>query len=112
MNTACAKQKMIKGSVQKMKLVADQIKGKKASDALLELQFTNRRAAKSFYAVLNSAVANAENNSGMDPDNLFVKEIRMGKSMVLKRFHARGRGRAAGVKKPYSFIEIIVGEKK
>jgi len=110
-NTVFARQGSIKGSVQKMKLVADMIKGKKASDALLQLKFTNKRAAKSFYDVLNSAVANAENNNGMDPDNLFIKEIHMGKSMVLKRFHARGRGRSAGIKKPYSFIKIIVGEK-
>lgn len=110
-NTVSAMQGSIKGSVQKMKLVADMIKGKKASDALLQLKFTNRRAASSFYSVLNSAVANAENNSGMDPDNLYVKKVEMGKSMVLRRFHARGRGRSAGIKKPYSFIRIIVGEK-
>jgi len=107
-----AKGNALKGSVQKVNLVANMIKGMKAFDALTQLKFCRKRAATDMYQILNSAIANAENNHNKDIDSLYVDRIVVGKSFVLKRFHARGRGKAAGIKKPYSNVTIFLDEKR
>lgn len=109
--TACARAVAIKGSVQKLNLVADLIRGKKIDSALMQLGFSRKRAANDIKLLLNSAIANAQNNNGFDIDKLYVSEILVGKSFTLKRFHPRGRGRAAKVMKPFSNVTIFVTEK-
>lgn len=102
----------IKGSVQKLALIAQMIRGMEAGAAQLQLEFSNKGAAKSVLKVLRSALANAEHNHDMQADNLYISRVDVGKAFVLKRFHARGRGRAAGIKKPFSKISIFVKEKR
>ena len=109
--SAFAKNTSIKASVQKLKIVADVIRGIKVSDALLQLEFCKRNVARDLKLILNSAIANAENNGGMDIDKLYVSGINLGKSFVLKRFHPRGRGKAASIKKPFSNVTIYVSER-
>lgn len=94
----------------KLNLVAQSIRGMKVQAALTQLQFSRKRIAQDVKKALQSAVANAENNHNLNVDALFVKEAWVGKSMVLKRFHTRGRGRGARVLKPYSHLTIIVRE--
>lgn len=108
---AFAKDKAIKGSVQKLGLVAQLIRGMKAQEALIQLEFSKKGCARSFHKVLKSAIANAENNHSIDIDNLYVSRVLVGKTFTLKRFHARGRGKAAGIKKPFSNLTIFVSEK-
>jgi large subunit ribosomal protein L22 len=110
--TAYAKASAIKGSIQKVNLVCRMIVGMKAYEALLQLQFCHKRAAKDLYSVLASAIANAENNHGLDIDALVVSEIKVGKAFALKRFNARARGRGARITKPYSNVTIFVTEKE
>lgn len=110
-NQAIAKARYIKGSERKLNLVAQLIRGKAAQRALVELEFSRRRMALDVRKVLVAAIANAENNFNLDVDRLFVREATVGKTMVMKRFHARGRGRSAGVEKPFSNITIIVEER-
>lgn len=110
-NSAIAKAITVKASVQKLKLVADLIRGMKVGDALLQLQFCKRKVAQDIKVVLNSAVANAENNHGMDIDRLYISSIQLGKSFCLKRFSPRGRGRVASIKKPFSNITVCVSER-
>ena len=110
-NQAIAKARHIKGSERKLNLVAQLIRGKAAQKALVDLEFSHRRVAREVKKVLEAAIANAENNHNLDVDLLFVREATVGKTMVMKRFHARGRGRSASVEKPYSNITIIVEEK-
>jgi large subunit ribosomal protein L22 len=102
----------IRVSPQKLGLVAGLIRGLRAGDALAELAFSRRRIAKDVKKALQSAIANAENNHQLDVDRLFVKEASVGKSFVMKRFQARGRGRAAQVIKPFSHLTIVVGERQ
>ncbi len=102
--------KSIRISPQKLCLVADLIRGSKASDALVQLQFSQKRVAKIVKNALNSAIANAENNHDLDIDNLVVSRVNVGKSIVMKRFRARARGRGARILKPFSNLEIIVKE--
>jgi len=109
--SAFAKAVAIKASVQKLKLVADIIYGMNVSDALLQLQFCRRKVAQDIKDVLNSAIANAENNQNLDIDKLYISAINLGKSFALKRFHPRGRGRAASIKKPFSNITVYVSER-
>lgn len=99
-----------KGSPQKLNLVAQTIRGKKAGRALIDLQFNKRRVAQDVRKLLQSAIANAENNHGLDVDRLVVAEAHVGKTMFLKRFHARGRGKAASVEKKTSNMTIVVKE--
>ena len=87
------------------------IRGKAAQKALVDLEFSHRRMSNDVKKVLEAAIANAENNHSLDIDRLFVKEATVGKTMVMKRFHARGRGRSAAVEKPFSNITIIVEER-
>ena len=107
-----AKGTAIKGSVQKVNLVANMVKGMKVFEAQLQLKFSTKRAAKDIYHVLNSAIANAENNHGKDIDNLYIDQIIVGRAFVLKRFHPRGRGKASGIKKPYSNVTIFLDEQR
>ena len=111
-NEAMAMAKYLKTSQQKLDLVAQTIRGKDAGKALIDLEFSNRRIAQDVRKVLQSAVANAENNHGLDVDRLYVAEAYSGKSITMKRFRARARGRAARILKPFSRITIIVRERE
>jgi large subunit ribosomal protein L22 len=103
---------MIRTSPRKLNLVAETIRGKKAGAALNELTFSPKRVAKVVKKVLQSAIANAENNHDLDVDDLFVSEASVGKNLVMKRFMARARGRGAGIQKPFAQITIVVEEKR
>ena len=111
-NKARAVGTMIRTSPRKLNLVAGTIRGKKAGAALNELTFSPKRVAKVVKKVLQSAIANAENNHDLDVDDLFVSEASVGKNLVMKRFMARARGRGAGIQKPFSQITIVVEEKR
>lgn len=110
-NEAIAKARYIKGGERKLNLLAQLIRGKSAQKALIELEFSQRRVAREVKKVLEAAIANAENNHNLDVDRLFVSEAIVGKTMVMKRFHTRGRGRSAAVEKPFSNITIRVAER-
>ncbi|MBN9266139.1 MAG: 50S ribosomal protein L22 [Hyphomicrobium sp.] len=97
-------------SPQKLNLVAAMIRGKKVQTALTELEFSRKRIAVDVRKCLMSAIANAENNHGLDVDDLVVSEAFVGKNLVMKRFHARGRGRSGGIMKPFSQLTVIVRE--
>ena len=107
-NEAQAVGRMLRTSDRKLNLVAQQIRGKTAAKAIAELTFSPKRIAQSVKKVLQSAVANAENNHNLDVDDLIVSEAWVGKNIVLKRFHARGRGKGARILKPFSQITIVV----
>jgi large subunit ribosomal protein L22 len=107
-NKALAVGRSIRTSPRKLNLVAQSIRGKTAEQALNELTFSPKRVARDVKKVLQSAIANAENNHDLDVDDLVVSEASVGKNMVLKRFHARARGRGARVEKPFSQVTIIV----
>jgi large subunit ribosomal protein L22 len=102
---------MIRVSPRKLGLVAGLIRGKKADTALADLTFSRRRIAKDVKKVLQSAIANAENNHQLDVDRLYVAEASVGKAAVMKRFHARARGRASSIHKPLSNLTIVVRER-
>ncbi len=108
---AMAMAKYIRTSPRKLNLVAQMIRGKDAGKALVDLEFSNRRIAQDVRKVLQSAVANAENNHGLDVDRLYVAEAHVGKSIVMKRFSARARGRASRIEKPFSRLTVIVRER-
>lgn len=110
-NEAMAMAKHLRTSPQKLNLVAQTIRGKDAGKALIDLEFSNRRIAQDVRKVLQSAVANAENNHGLDVDRLYVAEAYVGKDLVMRRFRARARGRAAKILKPFSRITIVVRER-
>jgi large subunit ribosomal protein L22 len=101
----------IRTSPRKLNLVAQTIRGKKVDAALNELTFSPKRVSHEVKKVLQSAIANAENNHDLDVDDLVVIEASVGKNMVLQRFHARARGRGASVEKPFAQITIVVEEK-
>jgi len=103
---------MIRTSPRKLNLVAQTIRGQKVESALNALTFSPKRVAKVVKKVLQSAVANAENNHDLDVDDLIVSEASVGKNLVMKRFMARARGRGAGIQKPFSQITIVVQEKR
>ena len=105
---AKAVSRMLRISPQKLNLVAQSIRGKKVASALADLQFSRKRIAKDVRKCLQSAIANAENNHDLDVDDLVVAEAFVGKALVMKRFHARGRGRAGGILKPFSNLTIVV----
>jgi len=109
-NEAIAICKMVRISPQKLNLVAGLIRGKKVEKALADLTFSKRRIAGDVKKVLQSAIANAENNHGLDVDSLVVAEASVGKSMVMKRFRPRARGRTGKILKPFSRIRIMVRE--
>jgi large subunit ribosomal protein L22 len=97
-------------SPQKLNLVAQMIRGLPVNQALTQLTFSSRRIAGDVKKALQSAIANAEHNHQLDVDSLIVSEAWVGKNMVMKRFHARGRGRGARILKPFSNITIVVRE--
>ncbi len=109
---ALAKAKAIRSSARKLNLVAQIIRGKSAAAALTLLTFEKRRVSNEVKKVLQAAVANAENNHSLDVDKLYVAEAWVGRSFVMKRFHARGRGKSAGIEKPFSNLTIVVKEKE
>ncbi|MDA4843852.1 50S ribosomal protein L22 [Hoeflea poritis] len=109
-NEAKAVARTIRVSPQKLNLVAAMIRGKKVERALADLEFSRKRISETVKKTLESAIANAENNHDLDVDSLVVAEAYVGKSIVMKRFHARGRGRASRVEKPFSHLTIVVRE--
>jgi large subunit ribosomal protein L22 len=109
-NEAMAKLRMIRISPQKLNLVAQLIRGKKVETALADLEFSHKRISGEVKKVLQSAIANAENNHGLDIDSLIVSEAYVGKNLVMKRFRARARGRGAKILKPFSELTIVVRE--
>ena len=111
-NEAKAMVRNLRISPQKLNLVAGLIRGKPVAQALADLEFSRKRIAIDVRKCVMSAVANAENNHGLDVDELVVAEAFVGKNLVMKRFHARGRGRSAGILKPFSQITVIVREAK
>ncbi len=109
-NEARAVLRTIRISPQKLNLVAALIRGKKVGPALADLEFSRKRIASTVKKTLESAIANAENNHSLDVDALVVAEAYVGKSIQMKRFHARGRGRASRVTKSFSHLTIVVRE--
>lgn len=109
-NEAQAVARTLRVSPQKLNLVAGLIRGKKVGKALAELEFSRKRIASTVKKTLESAIANAENNHDLDVDSLVVVEAYVGKSIVMKRFHARGRGRSSRIEKPFSHLTIVVRE--
>ena len=109
-NEAMAKLKMVRTSPQKLNLVAQMIRGSKVEKALADLEFSRKRIAHDVRKCLESAIANAENNHGLDIDSLIVSEAYVGKNLVMKRFRARARGRGARILKPFSELTIVVRE--
>ncbi|HEX7007181.1 MAG TPA: 50S ribosomal protein L22 [Alphaproteobacteria bacterium] len=111
-NEAQAEARTLRVSPRKLNLVAALIRGKSCNAALAELTFSRRRIANDVKKVLQSAIANAENNHQLDVDRLFVAEAHVGKGLVMKRFRARARGRASRVLKPFSNLTITVRERE
>src|ERR671939_1461450 len=109
-NEAKAVARMLRVSPQKLNLVAGLIRGKKVATALADLEFSRKRISRDVKKCLESAIANAENNHDLDVDDLVVKEAYVGKALVLKRFHARARGRGARILKPFANLTIVVRE--
>lgn len=109
-SVARAKLKGIKGSAFKARLVANSIKGFHVQDALSQLEFNRKKVSSDIKKLLNSAIANAENNFGLDIDSLYVKEVIVEKAYTLKRFKARARGRGTRIHKPYSTVKITLEE--
>ena len=109
-NEAQAVMRMLRVSPQKLNLVAGLIRGKKASAALADLEFSRKRIAVQVRKVLQSAIANAENNHDLDVDNLIVAEAHVGKALVMKRFSPRARGRVGRIEKPFSNLTVVVRE--
>ncbi|MEM1307110.1 MAG: 50S ribosomal protein L22 [Pseudomonadota bacterium] len=109
-NAAKAVTRNLRVSPQKLNLVAQMIRGQRVDKAIADLEFSRKRIAVDVRKTVMSAVANAENNHGLDPDELVISEAYVGKNLVMKRFHPRGRGRAAGIQKPFSQITVVVRE--
>ena len=109
-NEAKAVARMLRVSPQKLNLVAALIRGKKVSTALADLEFSRKRISVDVRKTLESAIANAENNHDLDVDDLVVAEAFVGKGLVMKRFHARARGRGVRIEKPFSNLTIVVRE--
>ena len=111
-NEAMAMVKHLRTSPQKLNLVAQTIRGKDAGKALIDLEFNHRRISQDVRKCLQSAIANAENNHGLDVDRLYVAEAFVGKDLVMKRFRARARGRASKILKPFSRLTVVVRERE
>ena len=109
---AVAKDNTIRVSSLKLSNIVRTIVNKKVSNAVNQLKFSHKRISKNVLKVLNAAVANAENNKQLDIDNLFIKEAFVGKSLSMKRFRPRAKGRASPIIKPFSKLTIIVEERK
>jgi large subunit ribosomal protein L22 len=102
--------RMLRVSPQKLNLLAQLIRGKKVASALADLEFSRKRIARDVRKCLQSAIANAENNHDLDVDDLVVAEAHVGKALVIKRFHPRGRGRMGRIFKPFAHLTIVVRE--
>ncbi|MAV56668.1 MAG: 50S ribosomal protein L22 [Candidatus Pelagibacter sp.] len=111
-NLVKAINKNVRSGARKANLLLNFIKGKKADTAIRDLEFARKKVAYDIKKTIKSAVANAENNYQYDIDNLYVKEAYVGKSIVMKRFRPRAKGRASPIKKPYSRITIVLEEKQ
>ena len=111
-NTAIARDNMIRVSPQKLALIAKSIVNTKVNNAINQLRFSNKRVSRNVLKILNAAIANAENNNQLDIDNLYIKEAFVGKSLRMKRFRPRAKGRAASIIKPFSKMTIVVEERK
>ncbi|MGE5777830.1 MAG: 50S ribosomal protein L22 [Hyphomicrobiales bacterium] len=109
-NEAKAVARVLRVSPQKLNLVAQLIRGKKVAAALADLEFSRKRIARDVRKCLESAIANAENNHDLDVDDLVVAEAHVGKAIVIKRFHPRGRGRIGRILKPFANLTIVVRE--
>jgi large subunit ribosomal protein L22 len=109
-NEAQAVTRTLRVSPQKLNLVAQLIRGKKVAIALADLEFSRKRIAREVRKCLESAIANAENNHDLDVDELVVAHAHVGKGLVIKRFHSRGRGRMGRIMKPFSHLTIVVRE--
>ena len=108
---AKAQDKTMRISPLKLANIARTIVNKKANNAVNQLKFSNKRIAGNVLKVLNAAIANAENNKQLDIDNLYIKEAYVGKSLTMKRFRPRAKGRASSIIKPFSKLTIIVEER-
>jgi len=111
-NTVKAINRNVRSSPRKINILLKYIRGKKADIAIRDLSFARQRIAFDIKKTVHSAIANAENNNQYDIDKLYITEAYVGKSIVLKRFRPRAKGRASGIKKPYSNITIILSEKE
>ena len=111
-NEALAVATMLRTSPRKLDLVAGLIRGLPAGRAVVALEFSRKRIAHAVRKTLESAIANAENNHNLDVDRLYVAEASVGKHVVMKRLHARARGRAGRVEKPFSKLRIVVRERQ
>ena len=109
--TVIAKDNMVRISPNKLSILVNSIVNMKVSSAINQLQFSSKRISGTILKVLNSAVANAENNKQLDIDNLFIKEAYVGKSLRMKRWRPRAKGRAASIIKPFSKVTIVVEER-
>ena len=110
-NTVKSINRNVRSSPRKVNLLLKNIRGKKVDIAIRDLSFARQRVALDIKKTVQAAVANAENNNQYDIDNLYVEEAYVGKSIALKRFRARAKGRAAPIKKPFSNVTIILSEK-
>ena len=108
---AKAKDNTIRTSPLKLANIARSIVNKKANNAINQLKYSNKRISNNVLKVLNAAIANAENNKQLDIDNLYVKEAYVGKSLTMKRFRPRAKGRASSILKPFSRLTIVVEER-
>tara|TARA_B100000745_G_scaffold59264_1_gene35061 strand:+ start:126 stop:509 length:384 start_codon:yes stop_codon:yes gene_type:complete len=109
-NTVKAINRNVRSGARKINILLKNIRGKKVDVAIKNLSFARQRIASEIKKTVQSAVANAENNNQFDIDNLYIKEAYVGKSIVLKRFRPRAKGRASAIKKPYSNLTIILSE--
>ena len=109
--TSVAKDNMVRISPLKLTILVNGLVNMKVSKAINQLQFSSKRISKTILKVLNAAVANAENNKQLDIDKLFVKEAYVGKSLRMKRWRPRAKGRAASIIKPFSKVTIVVEER-
>ena len=110
-NTAIARDNMVRVSPLKLSVMVNAIINMKASSAVNQLKFSQKRISKNILKVLNAAIANAENNKQLDIDKLFIKEAFVGKSLRMKRWRPRAKGRAASIIKPFSKITIVLEER-
>ena len=111
-NEALASANSIRGSAQKLNLVAAMIRNRPVEEAMSILSFSTKAMAVDVRKCLASAIANAENNHNLDVDSLVVAEASVGKSITMKRFHARGRGKSTRILKPFSRLRIVVREQE
>jgi len=109
-NTVKAINRNVRSSPRKINVLLKNIRGKKVDIVIRDLSFARQRIASEIKKTVQSAIANAENNNQYDVDNLYIQEAYVGKSIVLKRFRARAKGRASGIKKPYTNLTIILSE--